>query len=246
MRTLVAGAALSLFALAACGAAARAGDWPQWRGPERTGVARAGPALTESWPEDGPPRLWQSEAIPGGGDGGYGSPVVAGGRVYLYVAWKYSVDITSRTLSERGLKKLGWRAESLPAPLAAQVEKARLSEHRAALPREKRNQWVDDWVGKHLSEEQQKQFGGYVKDRLRRGKDAMALKVLGKLETIKDRRFDLDDNRSAIGKREPARPRSGRRGLLSRADELKAQLAAISAPAPAPDNDKFTLGGFEE
>ena len=32
-------------------------DWPQWRGPNRTGVS-AESGLLQDWPEGGPPRLW--------------------------------------------------------------------------------------------------------------------------------------------------------------------------------------------
>jgi outer membrane protein assembly factor BamB len=52
------------------------GDWPQWRGPHRDGVAHE-PALLTQWSKDGPSRLWK---VPGGG--GYSSFAVAGGRVY--------------------------------------------------------------------------------------------------------------------------------------------------------------------
>jgi hypothetical protein len=58
-------------------AAARAEDWPQWRGPNRDGVA---PAYSEpkSWPEK-LDRKWKIEV----GEG-HASPIVAGGRIYLH------------------------------------------------------------------------------------------------------------------------------------------------------------------
>jgi outer membrane protein assembly factor BamB len=63
-----------------------ASDWPQWRGPQRTGATDKGPALAAAWPTEGLTKLWQSEPIPGGGKFGWGSPVIAGNRVYLFVS----------------------------------------------------------------------------------------------------------------------------------------------------------------
>jgi len=72
---------LVLFALGvlcALGAAAsgRAADWPQWRGPARTGIS------TEAdwgfkWPASGPPQAWTRQV----GEG-FSSVAVAGGRLY--------------------------------------------------------------------------------------------------------------------------------------------------------------------
>lgn len=59
-------------------------DWPQWRGPEWSGSASSGASLAAQWPAGGPAKLWQSEKIPVAGEGGYSSPVVADGRVYLF------------------------------------------------------------------------------------------------------------------------------------------------------------------
>src|SRR5262245_52274015 len=36
---------------------ARADDWPQWRGPDRTDVSRE-TGLLKAWPRGGPKRLW--------------------------------------------------------------------------------------------------------------------------------------------------------------------------------------------
>jgi outer membrane protein assembly factor BamB len=60
---------------------ATAGDWPQWRGPDRTGVAPGAVALAETWGPAGPAKLWMSEPVP---KDSLGSPVVGGDRVYLY------------------------------------------------------------------------------------------------------------------------------------------------------------------
>src|SRR6266404_4464464 len=58
--------------------AASAADWPQWRGPERTGHADGDLPMLASLPKD-PKALWRLDV-----GGGFSSPVVAGGKlVYL-------------------------------------------------------------------------------------------------------------------------------------------------------------------
>jgi outer membrane protein assembly factor BamB len=53
--------------------------WPQWRGPNRDGLAHD-PKLLTKWPQGGLKRLWQAD----GGDG-YSSFAVGGGRVFSMV-----------------------------------------------------------------------------------------------------------------------------------------------------------------
>ncbi|MGH9628695.1 MAG: PQQ-binding-like beta-propeller repeat protein [Bryobacteraceae bacterium] len=65
-------------AVGMCSLLAMAGDWPQWRGPERTGISQE-TGLLKQWPEQGPKLLWQVRDI---GDG-YATPAVAGRRLYL-------------------------------------------------------------------------------------------------------------------------------------------------------------------
>lgn len=66
-----------------------AGDWTQWRGNDRNGVAVDSPALLTALPESGLKPVWVSEPIGSGkNEGGWGSPVVVnsddGQRVYLF------------------------------------------------------------------------------------------------------------------------------------------------------------------
>ena len=68
--------------------AALGADWNQWRGPGRNGVVVGGLKLSALWSEKGPELVWQSEPIPSGGDGGFGSCVTYKNRVYLFVNWK--------------------------------------------------------------------------------------------------------------------------------------------------------------
>src|SRR5262245_38723788 len=60
------------------GLAMTAADWPQWRGPQRSGIS-AETGLLKQWPPQGPKLLWQVKDI---GDG-YGAPAIAGARIYI-------------------------------------------------------------------------------------------------------------------------------------------------------------------
>ncbi len=66
----------ALAALAVLTASAAAADWPQWMGPDRNGVSPETGWQT-SWPEGGPPKLWQKDL-----GRGYSSPAVIGDRLY--------------------------------------------------------------------------------------------------------------------------------------------------------------------
>jgi outer membrane protein assembly factor BamB len=54
------------------------GDWPGWRGPDRTGLSPE-TGLLKQWPKGGPPLAWK---ITGLGTG-YSTPALAGGRIYV-------------------------------------------------------------------------------------------------------------------------------------------------------------------
>jgi len=55
-----------------------AGDWPQWRGPQRNGISRE-TGLLKEWPPNGPKLLWK---VTDAGSG-YSTPAVVGDRLYL-------------------------------------------------------------------------------------------------------------------------------------------------------------------
>jgi outer membrane protein assembly factor BamB len=55
-----------------------AADWPQWRGPDRTGLSKE-KGLLQDWPKDGPKLRWKATDI----GTGYSTPIVVAGRVYL-------------------------------------------------------------------------------------------------------------------------------------------------------------------
>ncbi|MFH5803919.1 PQQ-binding-like beta-propeller repeat protein [Alienimonas sp. DA493] len=81
-------AGLCLLGLTASpGAAAEGEDWSQWRGPDRTGaipLPADAPALRTDAPAEGLKPTWIREID--GASGGWSSPVVADGRVFLAVA----------------------------------------------------------------------------------------------------------------------------------------------------------------
>lgn len=54
-----------------------AGDWPQWRGPERTDLSKE-TGLLKSWPEAGPKRLWMFDKA----GQGYSGPAIVKGKLF--------------------------------------------------------------------------------------------------------------------------------------------------------------------
>src|SRR5688572_32343084 len=53
-------------------------DWPQWRGPDRTGLSKE-TGLMKQWPASGPPRLWTISNL----GAGYGAVAVSGDRIFV-------------------------------------------------------------------------------------------------------------------------------------------------------------------
>jgi outer membrane protein assembly factor BamB len=80
MQTRATVIAVGLFAALAIAPSAQAPgfDWPQWRGPDRSGVSREKGLLAE-WPSAGPTRLWTTSNL----GAGYGSVSIAGDRVFV-------------------------------------------------------------------------------------------------------------------------------------------------------------------
>jgi outer membrane protein assembly factor BamB len=67
-------------------------DWPQWRGPSRSGAA-VGVTLPTTWP-DRPKQVWKVQA-----GVGHSSPVVAGGRVFLFSRIGEQEAVSARDLA---------------------------------------------------------------------------------------------------------------------------------------------------
>jgi outer membrane protein assembly factor BamB len=70
-------AILRLIGITLLASIALADDWPQWRGPQRDGVWRE-QGIVEAFPADGLKIAWRAQA-----GGGWSSPVVAEGRVFV-------------------------------------------------------------------------------------------------------------------------------------------------------------------
>src|SRR5256885_2419013 len=70
--TLAAALTISVAALNA------ATDWPQWQGPDRTGVSKE-TGLLKQWPANGPPVGWTATGL----GSGYRSMAVAGDPVFV-------------------------------------------------------------------------------------------------------------------------------------------------------------------
>lgn len=58
-------------------------DWPQFRGPDRTGVSRE-TGLLKEWPASGPKQVWLSKDL----GLGYSGPAVMGGKIFIMGAKK--------------------------------------------------------------------------------------------------------------------------------------------------------------
>lgn len=119
---------------ATCAAATEsqpAADWPQWRGPNRNGIAVNSPKLLDAWPKEGPLLLWKSDWIPGYDEGGMGSPVVADGKVFLNLTWKRPKTGKDgyRFITDDVLEDAGWR-QDLPDELCKKIEAAWSSQNR--------------------------------------------------------------------------------------------------------------------
>jgi outer membrane protein assembly factor BamB len=67
-------------------------DWPQWRGPARTGAVE-GFKPPAQWP-DRPKQVWKVQA-----GAGHSSPIVVGGRVYLFSRMGEQESLSARDLA---------------------------------------------------------------------------------------------------------------------------------------------------
>lgn len=91
-------------ALSAAGA-----DWPQWRGPERTGVSSE-TGLLQQWPTGGPQALWTAQNL----GSGYGSLSVSNQRIFIQGLRNRQSIVSALSLDGKGLwsKNLGAGGEN--------------------------------------------------------------------------------------------------------------------------------------
>jgi hypothetical protein len=92
----------SVLVVALASGAAVAGDWPQWRGPDRSGVANE-TGLLKEWPAGGPPLLWKVDGL----GGGFSPVSVQGGRLYTLA---FRGDDEVALALDRGTGKEVWAA----------------------------------------------------------------------------------------------------------------------------------------
>jgi outer membrane protein assembly factor BamB len=195
-------------------------DWPQWRGPNRDGVVANSPKLLDSWPKEGPPLVWRSEWIPSQFNGNESSPVVADGKVFLFVAWRQPVGGGSKVkiITAEFLVDAGWLPD-LPDELAKKVEEARTSKDKprphgnyidqlddeytkamedAFLAKETdMDKYIKDFIAK-LDTKDAVKYGAYVRRRLSMtsgpdtqfGPPALTWDDLVKLSKIRDAEFE--------------------------------------------------------
>jgi outer membrane protein assembly factor BamB len=177
-----------LFLFLACRCFGDPTDWPQWRGPARDGLSSSSLALADAWPEQGPKLLWESELIPSGDDGGFGSPVSAAGVVYLSLVWHRDVPTETRTVDDLAMRRIGARKVNLPDDLIAVMEKARES-ISPRLRGSMLDEWSKQWLDEHLDSKQRLLYGDFVISRFRKGKLAFPIDATTKLFSIRNKTF---------------------------------------------------------
>jgi outer membrane protein assembly factor BamB len=86
---------------------ALAADWPQFRGPDRTGVSKE-TGLLKTWPKNGPPLAWKYDKL----GVGYSGPAIVGDRVYILgglneTEYVIALDVKGGKVSEAWKTKVG-------------------------------------------------------------------------------------------------------------------------------------------
>lgn len=95
-RRLALPAMVAAFCILLTNGIARSADWPQWRGPERTGIS-AETGLLASWPDEGPRLAWKKTGL----GIGFSTPAVAGRRLYVMgdrggSEWIVALDVSQQ------------------------------------------------------------------------------------------------------------------------------------------------------
>ncbi len=90
------------------------GDWPSWRGPNRTGLSTE-TGLLKEWPKGGPKLLWKVQGL----GTGYSTPSIAGGRVFLMGTegkTEFMIALDTRTGERIWKTPIGVTAGGYPGP----------------------------------------------------------------------------------------------------------------------------------
>ncbi len=161
-------------------------DWPQWRGPDRTGVSQDTTPLISSLPEEGFRQIWSSLEIPSDHYGGHSSPVVAGDLVVLSVVWHQRVESEVREIDTEVMQKFNHRG--VPKELGLKMEEARLN-LSPRLRGEKLEEFIENWNKENLTPEQQIALGSWVGSRFKAGKSAVGLEWLDKISDRQNKPF---------------------------------------------------------
>ena len=128
-------------------------------------------------------------------DGGFSSPVVANGKVYVYCSWRTYHNVDSLRLSQNEVRRIGLIPEGVDDALLAKLDGARpaLLEIADKVARQKA---AGEWIKANLSAAEKQQLGEFASERLMKNKDALPVAVLRKVMSILDRSFakqsDLD------------------------------------------------------
>ncbi|HOI56265.1 MAG TPA: PQQ-binding-like beta-propeller repeat protein, partial [Phycisphaerae bacterium] len=102
MKRAFGGLGVLVAALAMAAGAARADDWPQFRGIKRDGISRE-KDLMNRWPEGGPKKLWDADV-----GTGFASVAIADGKVYAAGVKDRKLVVTA--LNEKDGKQV-WQKE---------------------------------------------------------------------------------------------------------------------------------------
>lgn len=153
-------------------------DWPQWRGPDRNGIAADTTPIPVISEEKPPEQLWVSPEIPSDHDGGHGSLAISNGKVVVAIVWHRDVPTEKRQFSRNVLSSLGHRSTGKLDP--AIVEK--MEHDRMNLSRRLRGKALDDyadkWVEDNFDEKTQLSLGSWVASRFKKGQAALPLSLL--------------------------------------------------------------------
>lgn len=222
----------ALAAAALMGGAAQAEpDWPEWRGPQRNGVAKRSPILVGGFAETGPKMLWKTEDIPGHWGGGWGSVSVANNKVYVFANPVKADESEGLIVPEGSMQWWGWDARPLPAKLVAKVEKLCASEELNKLKGEERKAFIEAWIDENLGRRNNK-FSNAVTRRLSNGNRALSEAEFRKLDPLQTKVFkDRDEAKAWIKTLGLDERKSGvvERGLKAKKEDSQDRLVCLDA-----------------